>query len=157
MGKKSVGSIPQKHVHSRLSYLHQAASYLANKQSVQQQDRSDRNSVCASKNIDNGSSSSPQQRHLVSHLRGVSRKSVIRLTSEVKHSICKRCDIILVPGQTSQLVLENSSRHEAKPWAEVLVIRCNACGTAKRFPVGAPSTKTSHPSVSKPHKKSRIT
>lgn len=76
-------------------------------------------------------------RHLLSHLRSVSLKSQIRLSPAMKRSICKRCDAILIAGRTSSSCMENKSRNRNKPWADVLVVTCNSCATAKRYPVGA--------------------
>lgn len=75
--------------------------------------------------------------HLISHLRSVSLKGQIRLSPAMKHSICKGCDAVLVPGSTSSVRLENKSRGGKKPWADVLIITCCLCGVVKRFPVGA--------------------
>jgi len=78
-----------------------------------------------------------QTHRFVSHLRAVSLKGQIRLSAEMKHSICKRCDSRLVVGSTATRNMENKSRGGKKPWAEVLVISCNTCGVKKRFPVAA--------------------
>jgi len=59
----------------------------------------------------------------------------------VKALLCKRCDVLLVPGSTSSVTVENASRGGKKPWAEVEVVRCLACGAEKRFPVGATRQK----------------
>ena len=74
---------------------------------------------------------------LLTHLRAVSRKSQIRLTPDIKNSICKRCDNLLLNGSTSTSFVDNQSRNRSKPWADVLVVMCTTCGTAKRFPAGA--------------------
>ncbi|GAD91635.1 RNAse P Rpr2/Rpp21 subunit domain protein [Paecilomyces variotii No. 5] len=73
-------------------------------------------------------------RQLISQMRGVSLKSQMRLPIDVKRSFCKRCDIILVPGFNCAEKIENASRGGKKPWADVRVVRCTACGTEKRFP-----------------------
>lgn len=119
--KKAKGQLPQKNVHLRLAYLHQAATYLENQ-------RSQNISVDHS----NGSS---QLRYLISHLKGVSRKSVMRLHKDIKRSLCKGCDELLIPERTSIQVVENRSKNAAKSWADVLVIKCCTCDTVKRFPV----------------------
>lgn len=87
------------------------------------------------------------QRLLVSHLRAVSLKGQIRLSREVKRSLCKKCNTLLVPDTTSNSFTENKSRGGEKPWANVLVIECKFCGMQKRFPVGAKrqSTKDQRP------------
>lgn len=76
-------------------------------------------------------------RQLLSHVRAVSLKGVVRLTPDIKHSICKRCDGLLIRGSTAKVDLENKSRDGRKPWADVLNVSCITCGSAKRFPVGA--------------------
>ncbi|KAI9768944.1 MAG: hypothetical protein M1840_004540 [Geoglossum simile] len=79
----------------------------------------------------------PLSRRLLSSLRAISRKGQIRLSPSIKRSICKRCETLLIPGSTSTHRVDNPSRGRKKPWADVLVVRCIACGTEKRFPVGA--------------------
>lgn len=75
--------------------------------------------------------------HLISQLRSVSLKGQIRLSQAMKHSICKRCDALLVPGNTSSTRVENKSRGGKKSWADVLMVTCHSCKALKRFPVGA--------------------
>lgn len=172
---KAQKGLAQRHLHSRISYLYQAATYLA-----RVADQSRARATCANDEIakesepagelqcavaapeavsdkgplisptvqedtmpevdpDDGSISNDYalSRQLVAHLRAASLKSQIRLSPAMKHTICKRCSILLVPGSTSTSYIENSSRGGRKPWADVLVTTCTACGTAKRFPVGA--------------------
>ena len=171
--KRSVNA-PQKHLHSRISYLYQAATYLTQRSISQQKSRplsegtkpdqpdiytgrGEGNAAAAegfqkpkdNAALGNGDIAITQRtanlplsnavglpRYLLSHARTVSMKSQVRLSSTMKHSICKRCDILLVPGSTSTSRLENRSRGGKKPWADVLVIKCNLCGTIKRLPVG---------------------
>ncbi len=135
-------NVPHKHLYSRLSFLHQAATFLAARDSIQpvteKRDHEEPNTASRSSPLEQkpAAPSSREATRLLSHLRGVSRKSQIRIASDVKHSICKRCDGILLPGETSSAVVTNSSRNGRKPWADVLELRCEYCGTAKRFPVG---------------------
>ncbi|KAI1755757.1 RNAse P Rpr2/Rpp21/SNM1 subunit domain-containing protein [Xylaria castorea] len=131
---KATGSVPNKHLYSRLSYLHQAAALLGSQ-------------------VENthGSKSEPPPasdqtrlklaRHLLTDLRATSLKCQIRLSPAMKHSICKFCDTLLIEGETSTSVVENKSKHGKKPWADVLVVKCNVCYGAKRFPVQAPRQK----------------
>ena len=165
---------PQKHIHSRMSYLYQAATYLTQTLSNQYEVQTgsttitqclavtnvgdlqegvaehgppnqNANAVIADEKLDiaqeltsiRHSTAVGLPCRLLSHARSISMKSQMRLTSTMKHSICKRCDILLVPGSTSTTRLENRSRGGKKPWADVLVVTCTVCNTAKRFPVGA--------------------
>lgn len=172
MGKAMKGGPAQKHLHSRISYLYQAATYLADnatrRQSARARLRYDSGSnqtkegdyKCSAPEpgptpegnlqisdtednqkemspLSGTSSSAVSSRQLLAHLRAVSRRTQIRLTPDIKRSICKRCDALLVPGSTSTITVENRSRNRNKPWADVSVVTCIACGTAKRFPVQA--------------------
>ena len=78
-----------------------------------------------------------QSRRLVSHIRAISCKSVLRLSPGMKHSFCSHCESVLIPGSTSSSMVENKSRGGRKPWADVLVITCKLCGASKRIPLGA--------------------
>ena len=173
--QKALKGIAQRHLHSRISYLYQAATYLTksaeqvqvrtngvNDEAMKQSNHGgEQQCALASSNAvsDEGLPNSPTEsetflrkvspddikvpgesllsRQLVGHLRAISLKGQIRLSPAMKHTICKRCNILLVPGSTSTSYMENKSRGEGKPWADVLVTTCSGCGTARRFPVGA--------------------
>ncbi len=173
--KKMQKGIAHKHLHSRVSYLYQAATYLAKAadqlrartpcpiDDLKKQSGAVGELQCAEStleaasdeglpippitegskmseidpDIDGLSKDFALSRQLIKHLRGVSLKGQVRLSPTVKHAMCRRCDIILVPGSTSTSYMENKSRGGRKPWADVLVTTCTACGTSKRFPVGA--------------------
>ncbi|RVX71432.1 hypothetical protein B0A52_05004 [Exophiala mesophila] len=140
--KANKPGIPQKHLHSRLSYLHQAATLLTTAHHATQTE------TAASHNktqiSDNQAAETPISRtippreanRLLSHLRGVSRKSQLRLSPKMKHTICRRCDSLLIAGMTSSAIVVNDSKDATKPWADVFEIRCKQCDTVKRFPVG---------------------
>ena len=149
----------QSHLRSRLDYLHKAALYLntafmssssettnqnEDKPAAMESDRreslvttggdvSELESVGALKAKRRATITSIPRQY-VSHMRGVSLKSQLRLPIEVKRSFCKRCDLLLVPGMNCTYETRNASKGRSKPWAAVLVYRCNACKTEKRFP-----------------------
>ena len=132
MAKGSGRNPPNKHLHSRVSFLYQAATYLSGAHAARAKDAGNSAPRPSLRNPCLGSS-----RRMLSHLRGVSRKAQIRLSKSMKHAICKRCESLLVAGSSSTQYVENSSRGGKKPWADVIVIECNHCGTKTRFPVGA--------------------
>lgn len=168
---KAHKGLQQKHLHSRISYLYQAATYLSQAIGKPQPCTSNfvtgkilednQGKAVAMAEADSGQScpiipstlgnvtsalgepnvlqsqNSALSRQLLGHLRAVSLKGQIRLSPNMKHSICKRCDLLLVPGSSATVQTENKSRGGKKPWADVLVMTCTACGTAKRYPVGA--------------------
>ena len=176
-GNAAKGGPNHRHIHSRISYLYQAATYLEenarsrrgstisypDSEEIKSTDngRQDcgsskplvkssydgdraRNSVCdESERLDipthnaNRYNCHNSSSHLLSHLRAVSQRSQIRITPDIKRSICKHCDALLLPGNTATTFLENESKSNRKPWADVVVVTCLACGSSKRFSSGA--------------------
>ena len=134
---KKTTTVPQKNVRLRLAYLHQAATYFHNIAAEQEQiGEADSESVTHP-------FKDAQTQRLVNQMKGVSRKAVIRLQKDVKRSLCKGCDAILEPSISSATWVQNDSRNGAKPWADVVTIRCTFCGTIKRFPTGTRKHKES--------------
>ena len=162
-GKSSKGGagVAQKHLHSRISFLYQASNYLTTtgldyeagsmksaKTAVPKPDTEDEARPTHSANVQ--AQAQPESmamlstqrqgsglgRQMSSQMRAVSLKSQIRLAPDIKRAICKRCDSLLIYGTSCIERIENPSHNGAKPWADVLVISCNACGTAKRYSVG---------------------
>lgn len=132
---KSKG-IPSKHLHARTTFLYQAATYLTLQTSKAA------NGSRTVEHLDSSHSLSPQARsslavRLCSDLQQVSRKAQLRLSVELKRTMCKRCNTVLLPGRTATQIVENMSKGGMKPWADVLVLECTTCGSEKRFPIGA--------------------
>ena len=128
---KTKAALPNKNVHLRLAFLAQAAEYLNSNEvslNVMGQKREIKNTTRAE--------SQRQVRYLTGQMRSIGRKSVIRLSQQQKHQICKVCDQLLIPGQTATTSISNSSKNGKKSWADIEVITCNACCSVKRFPVG---------------------
>lgn len=117
---------PNPHLYARISFLYQSAQLL-----------SQPSPYSTSPTID----PTPLSRFYLSTARTVAQKSVLRLSPNLKQTICRRCDALLIPGTTSTHRIENNSRGGRKSWADVLVVGCNACGTVKRFPVGMEAKK----------------
>ena len=133
---KGTSSVPNKALHSRVSYLYQAAVYLATKQQ-----HSRGSELATPLTPQTNSPLEPASRRLVTDLCLVSRKVQMRMSPAMKHSICKNCDTILIDGSTCTNKLENKSKGGRKRWADVLVRKCNTCGFEKRFPIGAERQK----------------
>jgi ribonuclease P protein subunit RPR2 len=83
---------------------------------------------------------SPVSAHLASQILSISRKGQVKISQSMKRSICKRCNVILHEGKTSAVSLENRSRGGRKPWADILLVTCLACGMEKRYPLGNQKT-----------------
>lgn len=164
MAKKKPGQVPNRHIYTRISFLYQAAAYLA-QPAKQDPDTASRQYPLPASG-DAGADTSMERdgdrkqsqagpiqhgnpltagqnmsRKLLTDLRAITQKSVIRTSPHIKRSICKYCDTLLVDGQTSSSAVENKSKAAKKPWADVLVIKCHTCGREKRFPINAPNQK----------------
>lgn len=162
---KSKSGMKNKHLHARIAFLHKAATYLTDAHHSHEelpQEPADRSSSIEQLNPNRESQAEPQDTasseptaskdrtmaiqkpssgglplHLSSHLSQVARKSQIRLSHEVKHSICKRCGTVQAERETCKKFTENLSKGGKKPHADVLVQECGVCGAKKRWPVGA--------------------
>jgi ribonuclease P protein subunit RPR2 len=159
--EKSGKGVQNKHLYARASYMHQAAAYLSAHVKPAESDsaegamaearlsesallsppRSATNlprstTTVASPTLTRATFAPNSGRHLLTQMRGVSRKTQTRISQDIKRSVCKRCDTLLVPGRTSSAQVENESKGGRKKCADVYVVRCLLCGCAKRFPVG---------------------
>ena len=136
---KSKG-IPSKHLHARTTFLYQAATYLTLQTAPGSETtlltRKDPQESTA-QGHHSGRNGFPLALHLGSDLQQVSRKAQLRLSADLKRTLCKSCNTVLISGRTATQTIENDSKRGKKPWADMLIIECNFCGGKKRFPVGA--------------------
>jgi ribonuclease P protein subunit RPR2 len=146
---KGAGSVPNKALHSRVSFLYQAAAYLATQQQHSKaiargaSPQGGQTTVAAANDSEALGDSTFERvsRRLIFDLRLVSLKVQMRMSPTMKHSICKNCDTLLIDGSTCSSKVENKSKGGKKPWADVLVRKCNTCGFEKRFPLRAERQK----------------
>lgn len=127
--------IPNKHLHARTTFLYQAATYLTLHSFTKSTDIETKNGRLPETH--QLQQPPPLALQLGADLHTVSRKAQLRLSVDLKRSMCKSCSAVLVPGHTATQEIENQSRGGKKPWADVLVISCNGCGSKRRMPVGA--------------------
>lgn len=133
MGKPKPDSVPNRALYSRISYLHQAASYLATQSALSGDEKAGQDSKVAA-----GSTISVKDnvaRRLVADIREVGHKVLIRQGPGIKRAGCKFCDTVFVEGKTCTTTVENHSKGGKKPWADIMVVRCMVCGQVKRYPV----------------------
>ena len=148
MAKPKTG-VPNKSIHSRVSYLYHAAAYLATRQqhngtsTNDSQPRGGKDVTMTNIKLSTATDQPPQAaaRHLISHLREVSLKVQLRMSPAMKNSTCKNCDTMLIEGSTCSSEVENRSKGRKKPWADVLVQKCKICGSIRRFPLAAARQK----------------
>lgn len=141
-GDKGAAGGAQSHIRARMAYLHKAAIYLQThpkpetKTTTQNMDNNN-DDVEANENKASQPKSIIQAtipRQYITQMRSIAQKTQQRLSQETKRGFCKRCDLLLIPGVTCTEEIQNESKGRRKPWADVLVIRCKACETVKRFP-----------------------
>ncbi len=130
-GKPSA-TVQNRPMYSRISFLQQAATYLTQASETSQ----DETRSGQAKPILTGAA-----RRLVTDLRSISLKTRIRLSPTVKQTLCKYCDALLIEGETCTTVVENKSKGGRKPWADILVRKCHACGNVKRYPLNCARQK----------------
>ncbi|KAI1635984.1 Rpr2-domain-containing protein [Biscogniauxia mediterranea] len=142
------GSVPNRPLYSRISFLYQAATYLGTRDDQRaptQTTQETKNSCTESEEKYSGLKGHAAQqalsRRFLTDLRSTSLKSQIRLSPAMKHTICKLCDSLLIEGETSSSTIENRSKGGRKPWADVLVVKCSTCGGVRRYPVQATRQK----------------
>lgn len=145
MGKlKGAAGVQNRHMYSRISYLHQAASYLATSQATKATGgESKQKDDSSNYNKNHEMVTQRMARRLLSDMRAISHKTQTRVAASLKQTVCKSCDTLLVEGETCTATVENPSRWSKKPWADLLVRRCNSCGFVKRYPIQAPRQKRS--------------
>jgi ribonuclease P protein subunit RPR2 len=146
---KSGGGVQNRAIYSRISFLHQAAVALATirhdspgsgraNSPDEFSAANQRASIKPASDAESGPALDGMSRRLATDLRSVSLKTRIRLKPAVKQTICKFCDSILIEGESCTSTVENKSKGSRKPWADVLVRKCHACGRERRYPVSAP-------------------
>ena len=167
MAKSKPGAVQNRPLYSRASFLYQAATYLATaQQEAPAPRRADEPPVIIPASSEQASGGQRRDavevqgvsRRLVTDLREVTLKTMMRMSPDMKRTICKFCNTILVEGKTCSSIVENKSKNGRKPWADVLVMKCNTCGREKRVPVQAPRQKrrttrieaTKHAAMSEP-------
>lgn len=139
--QKPAARVQNRPIYSRMSYLYQAAAFLAQQNLNGEAGPSRIGAADAETKTHAGGANGVMARRLLSDLRAVSLKTQIRIDPSIKRAVCKFCDSILVEGQSCTSAVENKSKNSRKPWADVLVLKCRTCGHEKRFPVSSPRQK----------------
>lgn len=65
----------------------------------------------------------------------VAKKTVLKLTPDLKRTCCKNCNTLLIPGLSVSIYVENASKSGDEK-NDVLVHKCLECDACKRFPIG---------------------
>ncbi|XP_038067500.1 ribonuclease P protein subunit p21-like isoform X2 [Patiria miniata] len=65
-------------------------------------------------------------RFYITTMKNVAKKAVLRIHPNIKRTVCKRCDLLLVPGLTSKVRVKGKRQKH-------VVVTCLECGGVKRF------------------------
>lgn len=66
----------------------------------------------------------------------VSKRTVLKLLPHMKRTMCKKCFLVLIPGLTLSMRIENTLKDGKSDKADVLVHGCLQCNNEKRYPIG---------------------
>lgn len=119
---KIPNTIPKKDHHQRVSYLYKLGALMTFKR------------VESDLNNEIEKSTDTLARAYLNHMDLVSKKAVLKLHPDVKRTVCKKCNRLLIDGLTSSTRLVNESK-KGLPHCDVLTNICQ-CGNTKRFPIG---------------------
>ena len=53
-------------------------------------------------------------------IKKISTRYKVKLSKEMRHALCKKCDAVMIPGMSSTVNIVSSNRHVA--------YRCKSCG-----------------------------
>lgn len=115
-------SVPKKDHHQRVTYLYKLGSLMTFKK------------VKSELSGEKKRATDILSRVYLNHMDLVSKKSVLKMHPDIKRTVCKKCNRLLIDGLTSKTRIKNESRKKL-PHCDVLEITCE-CGTVKRFPIG---------------------
>ena len=139
-------SVANRHIYSRASFCYQAATYLA--QATKPKEHDSESNFAGQKQHGTADTAAlakrateNMSRQMISDMRAISLKVQIRQSPDLKRTMCKICDSLLIEGQSCLSMVENHSKGGKKPWADVLVIQCLTCKNVKRIPIGAQKQK----------------
>ena len=115
--KKKNATIPNLMSFQRINFLYQASHLMMDlklQQNEQQEEKVNVNALDLSN-------------HYSSTMWKIARKNVLRLHPDLKRTVCKKCNVLLIPGETSRV------RTQGKRDQPHLVITCLQCGHFKRY------------------------
>ncbi|RKO98927.1 hypothetical protein CXG81DRAFT_28278 [Caulochytrium protostelioides] len=111
--KKSAESLPNRETYQRLNFLHQASQVLATTP---------------------GSAQHKLSTFYSKSFKRLAQKHVLRLSPQIKRTLCRGCDGIMVPGLTADVQrLTQPNRQELTRTV------CETCGSYRQYPISVPS------------------
>ncbi|GME69987.1 hypothetical protein B5S31_g1572 [[Candida] boidinii] len=127
-------SVPRIEHYERLSYLYQLGT-MTSSQSRIREGNNDGDSAIDEEN-DRTECFDILSRVYLKGMNNVSKKTVLKLSPNIKRTICKKCQrSLILPGANHSNVRMINHSKKQNPENDILEISCY-CGKVKRFPVG---------------------
>ncbi|KIK09695.1 hypothetical protein K443DRAFT_298120 [Laccaria amethystina LaAM-08-1] len=169
----NINSIANRDIIQRLNFMYQASVYLqslstfASTSSTSSADSMDQSGVspCEASGSVTEPSSPPKAakgkrkrvigrkktvndlaRSYVHALKVVGQKTTVKMDPSIKRTLCKGCNVVLVPGSTAIVRVKRSSSH-----GHSVVYTCTGCKTSRRIPA-PPTARTPSPRELQPQK-----
>ncbi|KAJ3855244.1 RNAse P Rpr2/Rpp21/SNM1 subunit domain-containing protein [Lentinula lateritia] len=141
MGKKPKNDIPNpssisnRDVIQRLNFLYQASVYLNNIHSSAPSSSQPVNHPTSKKS--QGKKSKKKRivqlndlsRSYIETMKSVGTKTTVQVDPSVKRTLCKGCNLVLVPGSTASVRMRRSSTH-----GHIMIYTCSGCKHYARIP-----------------------
>ncbi|RDB16638.1 Ribonuclease P protein subunit rpr2 [Hypsizygus marmoreus] len=134
-------SVTNRDIIQRLNFLYQASVYLSTVSSqacppsastiTTRPGRPER--VSKKRRIVRNVTTSDLAKSYISSMKIVGQKTTVKIDPAVKRTLCKGCNMTLIPGTTASVRVKQLSSH-----GHVMVYTCNDCKTSRRIP--APPT-----------------
>ncbi|KAJ3797802.1 RNAse P Rpr2/Rpp21/SNM1 subunit domain-containing protein [Lentinula aff. detonsa] len=144
MGKKLKNDIPNpssvsnRDVIQRLNFLYQASVYLNNVHSsstsplqipISSNANDSTSGVKKSQKRKKSVNLNDLSRTYIETMQAVGSRTTVQLDPSVKRTLCKGCNIVLVPGSTTSVRTKKSSTH-----GHIMVYTCTTCKYSYRIP-----------------------
>ncbi|KIM30513.1 hypothetical protein M408DRAFT_66196 [Serendipita vermifera MAFF 305830] len=123
----NAGAVANKDLMQRMNFLYQVASHLSQQPCLPEESEKP-----SSDKRDRGKRKGSLQDLAGFHVRAIKtigNKSMVKIDPSVKRTICKACNIVLIPGQTSSVRVKSSKSHRF-----VRNQTCHNCGWVQRIP-----------------------
>ncbi|OCH93759.1 Rpr2-domain-containing protein [Obba rivulosa] len=159
MGKKNkehtpvvnLNSVTNRDIIQRMNFLYQASAYLNSISPARGPQPSESRIKSLPAQDDTGSSqaqpSAGKQKRLeklrmrhpttahelarsyVKSMRSIGQKTTVKMDPAVKRTLCRKCDVVLIPGATATVRVKTSSSH-----GHIMCYTCMSCKTTRRIP-----------------------
>ncbi|KNZ80250.1 Ribonuclease P protein subunit rpr2 [Termitomyces sp. J132] len=147
----TANGVANRDIIQRLNFLYQASVYLNTLPSSQRSTASSSSTNASpntkfntpkdvktarkrrNKSLRNVTTASELSRSYIATMKSVGQKTTVKIDPGVKRTLCKGCNLTLIPGATATVRVKKSPSH-----GHIMVYTCTGCNTSRRIP--APPT-----------------